>query len=309
MKKLPHLIALALCLFTLVSCSASGSDYNSAAALPSDEGVKDIYGSSLGGADSAEITDDTTADLSDRKLIRDVDLSVETKAFDTLIGDLTARTKALGGYIEQSYLSGNSYSAESGNRYATVTCRIPAERLDEFLASMGENCNIISQNETAQDVTLTYVDLESRIKALEAERDALTTMLEKADTTADILTIRSQLTEVIYKLESATASLRSLSERVSYSSVSLSIREVQTYSAPAQVSFWERISTGFLSSLKNVGGIISTLFIWLIVGLPYLLILAVIAVCIILLIRFISKRQLQKQMKASSSAPDPNKPQ
>ena len=50
------------------------------------------------------------------------------------------------------------------------------------------------------DVTLNYVDIVSRIEVLEAEKVALTSLLEKATTTADILAIRSQLEKVIEEL-------------------------------------------------------------------------------------------------------------
>lgn len=297
MKKLTHLIALALCLLTFVSCSAGGKTSDSyvdnSAPEYSDKGS---YGSAED-TGNIEIGDDTSADLTERKLIRNVDLTVETKAFDALVDDLSARTKALGGYIEQSNIEGRSYNSTDSTRYATITCRIPDDKLDEFLASIGENCNIVSENEQVQDVTLDYVDLESRIKSLEAERDALMTLLENADTTGDILAIQSQLTDVIYRLESATASLRTLDDKVNFSTVYLSVREVKEYTEPVELTFWEEVSSGFMGSLRAVGSILRTLAIAFIVCLPFIALLAVIGLVIFFIVRLILKWDAKKRAK------------
>lgn len=303
MKKLTQLIALTLCLFTLVSCSAGSKSDGYDASAPG-ESADGSYGSSSN-SEKVEISDDTTANLDERKLIRNVDLTVETKAFDALIDDLTARTKSLGGYIGQSKVEGNSYGSEYSARYATLTCRIPSDKLDEFLASIGENCNIVSQGEQVEDVTLSYVDLESRIKALEAERDALMTLLENADTTSDILAIQSQLTDVIYRIESATASLRSLSDQIAYSTVDISVREVQVYSDPEEQSFAEEVSTGFMASLSSLGNILRSLLVAFIVSLPYLAVLAVLGVGIFFLVRLVLKWDAKKRQKAKNSQQEP----
>lgn len=292
MKKLSALIATVLCLLTLASCS-SGKAVSDNRGDPSASAVdKGAYGNeSSAGSDNAALDEDTTANLSERKLIRNVDLSVETKAFDALIDDLPARAKALGGYIEQSSIDGNSYDTQNQSRHASVTCRIPADKLDEFLASIGENCNVVSQSEQVQDVTLSYVDLESRIKALETERDALMALLEDADSTADILAIQTQLTDVIYRLESAVASLRSLSDQVDFSTVVLSVREVKVYTETAELTVWERISTGFMDSLTSVGGGIVDFVVFLIVGLPFIVLFAAIGVGIFFIVRALKKRK------------------
>lgn len=307
MKKLTTLIALALCLCSLVSCSAGGSKYDNSYNSSGESAPEDPGKGSYGSSSDVEISDDTTATLDDRKLIRNVNLSVETKAFDALINDLNSRTKSLGGYIEQSSVNGNSYDIEYSTRYATITCRIPSDKLDEFLASIGENCNIVSQSEQVQDVTLSYVDLESRIKALEAERDALMSLLENADTTTEILAIQNQLTDVIYRIESATASLRSLSDQVAFSTVYLSINEVKVYSDPEEPTFWEEISEGFMGSLSSLGTLLRGLCVGFIVALPYLALLALIAVGIVLLVRRSMKRKAKKQQELLNNFQNPPK--
>ena len=51
-----------------------------------------------------------------RKLIRTIYLSLQTTEFDSVLSDLSAKTTELGGYIENSSISGNSYYHQSTRR-------------------------------------------------------------------------------------------------------------------------------------------------------------------------------------------------
>ena len=67
---------------------------------------------------------DTTA----QKLIKTVNLTMQTREFDTLLENIQAKTAECGGYVEQSDISGLSYYNTNGYRYAWLTLRIPADR-------------------------------------------------------------------------------------------------------------------------------------------------------------------------------------
>ena len=112
---------------------------------------------------------------SNRKLIRSVDLSLETDAFDQLLKTLTDKIGELGGYVEQSDISGNSlnYRNELIPRYASLKVRIPIDRLDGFISVVEANGNITNKSETTQDVTVQYSDLESRKKSLTVEQERI----------------------------------------------------------------------------------------------------------------------------------------
>lgn len=62
-----------------------------------------------------------------------------------------------------------------------------------------------SLNESAQDITAEYVDVEARLKALNDQRDRLNALADKAETTADLLEIESQLSDVQYSWKATPA--------------------------------------------------------------------------------------------------------
>ena len=67
-----------------------------------------------------------------RKLIRTVYLSLQTTEFDSVLSNLSEKTAELGGYIENSSVSGHSYYYNN-TRYASYTIRIPTAELNQFV--------------------------------------------------------------------------------------------------------------------------------------------------------------------------------
>ena len=225
-----------------------------------------------------------------RKLIRNVNLEVETETFDELLTSVQDKIKRLGGYIEESYTyNGSSYYGQDA-RNADLTIRIPSDKLDEFLADVAEISNIIRRNESVTDVTLQYVDMESHKKVLLTEQERLIELLGRAETIEDIISLESRLSEVRYQIESMEAQLRTLDNQVNYSTVYLYINEVKKLTPVKEQSVWERIATGFENSLYDVGKGIVDFAVGLLIDLPYIVVWAVVIVLAVLIIRLVIRR-------------------
>jgi len=222
----------------------------------------------------------------DRKMIRTIHINAETEDLTVLTDLLTERISALGGYVEAKELyNGSSYGGYV-RRNLTMTVRIPAEKADEFTAKVSENANVVSSNESVDDVTLQYVDTESHVKALETEQERLLALLEKAESLKDILTLEERLTSVRYQLERYASQLRTLQNQVSYATIHLSVTEVKEYTpvVTEEPTAWERISQGFVRSLKDIAEGMTEFFIWVAVNSPYLLIWGAIAGIVLFII-------------------------
>lgn len=236
--------------------------------------------------------------LTDRKLIKTVNISAETEDLDTLMGDLTEAIAAAGGYVEnQTIHNGSSYS-KYRSRSATLTVRVPAEKLEEFVDKVAGSANVVSQEASMDDVTLTYVATESRIEALQTEQKRLLELMEQAETMSDLLEVEARLTEVRYELESVTTQMNILANQVNYSTVELYIDEVKEYTPVEEETFWQRISGGFMDSLKGIvdGTVDFTVFV--LSNLPYLVLIAVgITVLFLIIRRRYRKKKAQKNQQ------------
>ena len=241
---------------------------------------------------SAEAADPTQAQ---EKIVRTFDLSVRTETFDAYIAALKKAVAANGGYMEEFSVWDNSYSS---GRSASVTARIPAGKSDAFLAAAGENGVITRSTENATNVTLQYVDLESRISAYKTEQTTLMELLKKAESLEDTLKIHERLNEVNYQLENYTAQMRVLENRVSYSTVTIDVSEVNRALAEED-GLGTRIKNRFLENWDALIEGLKNIAVGLIGGLPILLPLAaVIAVVIIVLVKVRKKRKAKKAAKA-----------
>lgn len=246
---------------------------------------------------SASISDGSVP--SSRKLIRTFDLDVETLEFDSFIASLKNEVSALGGYIENSSINGNSYNYSS-NRNAGFTCRIPSEKLDEFINTIGGLGNITYSYEDTTDVTLQYVDTEARIKSLQTEYDQLLELLAEAENIDTIILLQQRLTEVRYQLESYQSQLRTYDNLVDYSTVHLNVNEVRRISAPEQKTVWERISADFSDNLYDIWINAEDFFVWFVASIPYFIIWAAVIVAIVFVFRFILKNNPKWQERKAA---------
>lgn len=238
-----------------------------------------------------------TATPQNQKLIRKVWINAETEDLDPLLAQIDQRISELSGYVEEREVYHGSAQSSRRYRYANLTIRVPADQLDAFVDQVSQVSNITSTNETADDITLSYVATQSRITALETEQARLLELLAKAETMEDLLKIESRLTDVRTELEEVTSQLRLYDNLVDYGTIYLNLSEVREYTVVEEPeTVWERIGSGFMESLKNLGTFFTELFVFLIVALPYLAIIAVVVTGIVLLIKS-RKRKPQKPIR------------
>lgn len=260
-----------------------------------------------------EMAEETAAAENDsvstaQKLIKTVDMEMETKEFDTLLPAITEQVNELGGYVETSEISGSSYYG-SGRRYAYLTLRIPANKLDGFVSIMGELGNVTYKNENVQDITLQYVDVESRKIALVTEQERLLELLEGAENMDDIIRIESRLSEIRYELQSYESQLRVMDNKVNYSTVSVSVSEVERITKVEEKTFWEEITYKLSDNLYDIGQGARSFAIWFVSSLPYLAIWAVVVfVMVKVILRLVNGKKKKGPKAENKNFGDPEGP-
>lgn len=303
MKKQDRLLALTLALLlalSLTACSAKSSGGTAASPMAAGSAENSMMAAAEDGAVRQEaLSTDTSADTAQlpesRKWIVTMYVTAETEDLDSMTASLNATISGLGGYVEdQSIYNGSAYSTRR-YRSASLTVRIPAEQADGFVQQVSGYANIVTQEKNLDDVTLQYVDTESRLAALETEEARLLELLAQAETMSDLLEIESRLTDVRYELESAASQLRLYDNQIDYATIYLTIEEVREYTPVEEPTLWERISGGFVSSLNGLGENILDLGVWIIVSSPYLVVYGLILAGILLLLRKLRRRRKNKK--------------
>lgn len=297
-------IALLLSVLALASCDA-GSSLDSAPNMPPAD--NSTAGGMEGGDGAGSIVNGQPTD--DRKIIRTVTMSCETKAYDDAVTLIMDTLNAHGGYVEASNVTGTGYeNVKNSARRASYTLRVPAEKLDAFLETLrvNEGIRILSQNATSDEITATYYDTVSRLETLKAEKASLTAMLEGFTDYKDIsnmLKVQERLYDVIEEIEALQTKLNLYDGRVAMSTVNLSLNEVIVYTEVVEPdpTFGERIGEAFRESWADFGEGCQDFAVWFVEALPTLLVLVVIHGGIFLII-YTSVKRGQKKRAAREAA-------
>ena len=281
-----------------VSLLLAGCGANSKAAMDSAGYAVQETAAANGSYDFGD-TETSTQLPQGRKFIITVDLDAEAEDLDSALNAISEKLTALDGYIEgQNIYNGSAYSGRR-YRYANLTLRVPAERLDEFTAAVDSISNVVSSSRNTDDVTLQYVDTESRVKALETERDRLLELMEQAETMSDLLEIESRLTDVRGELECYASQLKVLDNQIDYATVNLSLSEVTEYTPVAEKTRLEKIRDGFADSVKGVWNLLLDCVSFVLMNIPYILVFGLLLWGIVALV----KRNRKKHPKKPKEAP------
>lgn len=294
-------VALLMAFMTLVSCDKAGDHYAENASPSVDSADRENAGGMEGGS-----TDGTVGSLSgdyERKIIRTVTMSCETKAYDDAITLIMTTLQANGGYVETSETTGTGYeNTRNPGRRASYTLRVPAEKLDAFLEALrtSDGIRILSQNSTSNEITAAYYDTVSRLETLEAEKASLTAMLEGFTDYNDInamLRVQERLYDVIEEIEALQTKLNVYDGQVAMSTVKLSLREVVTYTEVEEPdpTFGQRMKETFVESWSEFGEGWLDFFVWFVGAFPTLLVVVGIHAAIFFIIYGSVKRSNRKR--------------
>ena len=242
--------------------------------------------------------------LKDVKMVYTANMDLQTLSFDQADADISALVEEMGGYFEQRSISNRS----SGYRYAEYTVRVPAEKFNDFCSQMGTLCHLVYKNESADNITESYYDTQSRLVTAQTKLERLQELLRRAESMEDIITIESAISETEWTIENLTGTLRTYDSLVGYSTIYMTLHEVYELSGQGQapVTFGDRLGESFLDGLKSIGRTAQNFAVWLAYSWFWLLIVVVI---VIVVIRRLRRRKNGKPLfrlkkKAKSDSED-----
>ena len=238
--------------------SAGGYVYEDAAEYEYEEPAMAAGDSGYGySEESAMLTEQY--DASTAKIIRTADIDIQSTEYDDAIDRINALVEELNGYYESRSLNDGS-----GYRSANLSIRVPAEYYDTFIERLHDAGTVTSLYESADDVTASYRDIESRLETAKTKLARLQELLSQAEDMSDIITIEGAISDTEYEIDYLQGCLNGYDSRVSYSTVYIYLREVYKVQNPeAPLTFSERLSRAFSEGLENFGEAMSDIAIWL----------------------------------------------
>jgi archaellum component FlaC len=124
-----------------------------------------------------------------------------------------------GGWVVSSNISEHE-KVPSGS----ITVRVPAEKFDEakdYFRSLA--VRVTSEMTQSQDITEEYVDLQSRLRNLEAAESQLLELMKRTGKISEILDVHRELTNIRQQIEQIKGRMQYLEQSVKMSSITVNL--------------------------------------------------------------------------------------
>jgi hypothetical protein len=289
-------LAILLIAGLLVACGAAATpEYDLEKAAPPNAGTNMAEAPREALYDEGYTAADLPADQTiERMVISTAQLSLIVEDVELTLPQVNDLVRRMEGYIVQS----SSYRTYSDRLAATVTLRVPAARFEEALAALRALAGKVqSETISGEDVTDQYVNLEARLKALEATETELLALLSEVrqsegnaeEKAQAILSIYNQLTNVRTQIEQIQGQMNYLSQMSAMATITVELqpREPEITQPVVEEGYdpGRTLSRAARSLVQVLQGLLNAVIWFAIVLLPILVILAAPILLVVWLIR------------------------
>lgn len=194
------------------------------------------------GDDFSGVTDNAASPPNaERLVIKNANLSIVVDAPQTSMNAISAMAENMGGFVVSSYLYQNTLASGLEVPSASITIRVPAARLQDALTQIENSAiRVLTRNESGQDVTAEYTDLQSRLRNLQDAETLLRQIMQEAEDTEDILNAFNQLNYITEQIEVLKGQIQYYEESAAMSAISVELVASQAVQ-PITIGGWEPV--------------------------------------------------------------------
>lgn len=155
------------------------------------------------------------------KLIKKGEITFSAIDVEKTKNDLYILVKNCNGHIINEELKANDPSS-----FYSISLNIPASNFEKFIASIdSKKFNIISKSFSTQDVTMEYVDNETRLENKRKLESRYLELLTKTKDIKDMLEIEEKLESIRSDIESRENQLKVMNQQIAYSEFTIQIQK------------------------------------------------------------------------------------
>lgn len=232
----------------------------------------------------------TAPTVTERKIIRNADLTLEANAPEDVQQKITALAESKGGFVVETQQRSSSAEVKVRDT-VTMTVRVPAEKFNESLDEIRKTGNrVVDETVKGQDVTEEFLDVEARLKTKKALEAQFLEIMKQGKTVEDALKVQRELANVRTEIEQIEGRKRFLENQSSLSTIKINIKTPGSI-APSSTGFFHKlgqaVSTGLDAALWFV-----LFFVMAVIALiPFFLL---IVLPIYLLIRYLVRKSRKR---------------
>lgn len=185
----------------------------------------------------------------ERAIVRTGSMRLRVDSFDRARTELVEHARSLGGYVSAS---DSTRHTDEGESWTTghVEVRVPAGEFGAMQSFARDRGTVLQASTETEDVTEELVDLEARLNNSLERRERLRSFYDRADSTDELLSIEAELSDVQERIERLQGQLRSLRDRVAYSTLRVRLLEPEA-AAGGTVAAESTLVDAFLESSRR----------------------------------------------------------
>lgn len=202
-----HYLKLFVLVFFLGNIAACSSTYSGDVATPPTSAI--------------EATRDRASADTVKFVVKSAQIELEVKEPDLMYREVVQLVSGYGGFVESVF--------NTDQKRIRMVARVPQQDLERFLDDLANDGKVLSRSISARDVSNQMIDLDARVKNLEALRDRLRNLLDQAIGVEQVLAVETELSRIQTELDSIEARKASLQTQVVMSRVEISITRKTIY--------------------------------------------------------------------------------
>lgn len=254
-------------ILSLVALSCSRQEHASIASdavAPASTQVARVAEKSAGSPPVSQATAPSV--LARRMIVRTANMRIIVADTAKTVDAVTRAVEAMGGFVSDA-----SVWREGEVLRARLTLRVPADKLNPALASIrGVAKRVETESIASDDVSAEFVDLDARVRNLEATEEELRQLLvvarQNSRKATEVLEVHQHLSAIRGEIEQAKGRMRHLSEVTAMSSIALEITP-DALAQPVVEPGWQPLAVArdAMRALVAAGQSLATVAIWLVI--------------------------------------------
>lgn len=215
-----------------------------------------------------------TLDASDKKIIKNGDLSLKVDSAGNSAKKISEIAKANNGEVSSSSFYQNGSNVKSGN----MIVRIPIANFEKTFEELKKIATLVIRESTSgMDVTEEYIDLKAQLRNRQAEEQTFVRILDQAQKIDDVLAVTRELARVRGTVEQLEGRIKYLESQTDLSSISISLTEDQNITVADSWRPFQVFKESLNSLVRALQGFADSIVRFVVVIVPFLLIWAIIA--------------------------------
>jgi hypothetical protein len=237
------------------------------------------------------------AQIQERLVIRNANLTLVVEDPADSVSKIGALADSMGGFVVSSNVYESTFDQGVRATRASITVRIPADRLNEALSQIKVDAiEVRSENISGQDVTQEYTDLESRLRNLEVAEEELREIMGSLTKAEDVLRVYENLRQVREEIEVIKGRMQYFEQSARLSAVTIELLP-DVASQPLQIGRWQPQGTAkeALETVIRAFQFLADAAIWFVILI--LPILFVLSLPFWVIRWFVRRRRVRKQVQ------------